>query len=123
MHVFKKKKSKRNKDSHVKNFNRQNFSFMNYDHSKGFNMAHSTQTTHFTKAQGIFLMTILTIFFYFLLSLVYNIVLAELNYDILSDVAKLIDMSDDYTLYGSEAGHLTSLDGLLNKIKVLNYCL
>ena len=123
MYVSKKKKSKRNKDSHVKNFNRQNFSFMNYDYTKGFNTAHSTQTTHFTRAQGIFLMTILTIFFYFSLSLVYNIVLVELNYDILSDVAKLIDMSDNYTLYGSEAGHLTSLDGLLNKIKVLNYCL
>jgi hypothetical protein len=123
MHVFKKKKSKRNKDSHVKNFNRQNFSFMNYDYTKGFNMAHSTQTTHSTKAKGIFLMTILTIFFYFSLSLVYNIALVELNYDILSDVAKLIDTSDDYTLYGSEAVHSTSLGGLLNKIKVLNYCL
>ena len=123
MHVFKKKKSKRNKDSHVKNFNRQNFSFMNYDYTKGFNMAHSTQTTHSIRAKGIFLMTLLTIFFYFSLSLVYNIVLVELDYDILSDVAKLIDISGDYTLYGPEAGHLTSLDGLLNKIKVLNYCL
>ena len=128
MHVFKKKKSKRNKDSHVKNFNRQNFSFINYDRSGGFTTIHSTHAAHFTRFQSTFLMTILTIFIYFSFSLVYNIILTEFNYDVLLDVSKLIDMSNRYThqnyiFYSFETGHLNSLGGLLNKIKVLYYCL
>jgi hypothetical protein len=128
MCVLKKKKSKRNKDSHTKNFNRQNFNFINYSNNQNLSINYNTPRTNYTNLQGVFFITTFTLFLYFFLPLTYNVISQEFSYDILLDVSNLIDTSTDYTQDSSVFSDfgtkdLVSLRSTLSKIKLLGYCL
>jgi hypothetical protein len=128
MCVLKKKKSKRNKDSHTKNFNRQNFNFINYSNNQNLSINYNTPRTNYTNWQGVFFITTFTLFLYFFLPLTYNVISQEFSYDILLDVSNLIDTSTDYTQDSSVFSDfgtkdLASLRSTLSKIKLLGYCL
>jgi hypothetical protein len=128
MCVLKKKKSKRNKDSHTKNFNRQNFNFINYSNNQNLSINYNTPRTNYTNWQGVFFITTFTLFLYFFLPLTYNVISQEFSYDILLDVSNLIDTSTDYTQDSSVFSDfgtkdLVSLRSTLSKIKLLGYCL
>lgn len=128
MCVPKKKKSKRNKDSHTKNFNRQNFSFVNYNSEQKLSINYTNQHTNSVNGQGVFFIITSVLFLYFFLPLAYHTTLQEFNYDILLDVSSLMGAAVDDN-YGSSllgnpnARDLLNLRSTLNKIKLFDYCL
>ena len=128
MHVFKKKKYKRNKDSHVKKFNQLNFNFVNNSQTENLKVNPGRGATNPLNLQGIFIVTITTLFLYSFFSLVYYIVLKEFNYDVLLDVSNLVGSTHSYNchdlvVYDLDADDLPGLRTTLNKIRIFSYCL